>query len=184
MTFPVFAPGDVLAAADMNAVGLWKIGGATFTTVSAVSLPTGTFTDDYDNYRVVFDISAVAADADFTARMRASGSDNTAEQYAVQTFNLSNATVTGVSGGNATSWSIGESDNSTVQVQYVFEFYRPFTTDQPKKSQIYGTFTDKAGTSNVIRFGRLRFNVSTAMDSFSFISTQNISGRYFVYGYR
>jgi hypothetical protein len=67
MSYPSFSPGDVLGAADMNAVGLWKIkpSGATNgtvgadgdvtvgTTVASVTV-TGAFSANYDNYRIIY----------------------------------------------------------------------------------------------------------------------------------
>ena len=53
MTFPVFSTGEVLRAQDMNAVGLWRVGGGAVsgTTTNFV----GCFTSDYTVYRVVID---------------------------------------------------------------------------------------------------------------------------------
>jgi hypothetical protein len=76
MTFPVFNVGETLRAADMNAVGLWKVSptsatngtlsNGVVTVGSAVASVTvsGVFTADYDNYEIVYqtgDASAVAA---------------------------------------------------------------------------------------------------------------------------
>jgi hypothetical protein len=53
MAFPVFAPGDVLNASDMNAVGLWLIKTQTIgTTVSSVTV-SDVFSADYENYRII-----------------------------------------------------------------------------------------------------------------------------------
>lgn len=70
MTFPTFAAGEVLGAADMNAVGLWRVtnctvssAGGTAATASngVVTVGTGNtsvtvnnaFSTNYDNYRIV-----------------------------------------------------------------------------------------------------------------------------------
>jgi hypothetical protein len=61
MTFPVFASGDVLTAADMNAVGLWLVKTQTIgSAVSSVTV-TGAFSSDYDNYKITFAPGAGAA---------------------------------------------------------------------------------------------------------------------------
>jgi hypothetical protein len=52
MSFPSFATGEVLTAADMNAVGLWKITTATTTSGSAFDI-TGIFSSNYDAYKIV-----------------------------------------------------------------------------------------------------------------------------------
>jgi hypothetical protein len=53
MTFPSFSVGEVLTAADMNAVGLWLVKTQTVGTgVSSVTV-TGAFSADYDAYKIV-----------------------------------------------------------------------------------------------------------------------------------
>ena len=52
MTYPSFSSGDVLTAADMNAVGLWKITSGTVTSGTSFDL-TSVFTSDYDSYKLV-----------------------------------------------------------------------------------------------------------------------------------
>ena len=54
MTYPSFASGEVLTAADMNAVGRWLV--KTVTVGSAVTtVPvTDAFSTEYDNYEIVF----------------------------------------------------------------------------------------------------------------------------------
>lgn len=54
MSFPSFATGEVLTAADMNAVGLWLVKSqAVGTGVSTVTV-TGAFSADYENYKIVY----------------------------------------------------------------------------------------------------------------------------------
>jgi hypothetical protein len=53
MTFPSFASGEVLRAADMNAVGLWLIKSQAITGTPSTINVTNVFSADYDAYRVV-----------------------------------------------------------------------------------------------------------------------------------
>ena len=72
MGYPSFSAGDVLAASDMNAVGLWKNTSATVTSVGGTSATasngtitigsgntsvtvSSAFSSDYTNYRIIFD---------------------------------------------------------------------------------------------------------------------------------
>lgn len=74
MTFPVFASGDILRAADMNAVGLWLVKTQTIgNAVSSVTV-TNAFSSAYDNYQIV--ISGGVASTTSVFRM-ALGSVNT-----------------------------------------------------------------------------------------------------------
>ena len=52
MSFPSFASGEVLTAADMNAVGLWKVGSFTASAQTTLTCD-NVFTSDYDNYKIV-----------------------------------------------------------------------------------------------------------------------------------
>jgi hypothetical protein len=52
-TPPVFVAGEILTAAQMNAVGLWETKSQTIgTTVSSVTV-TDAFTSDFSNYRII-----------------------------------------------------------------------------------------------------------------------------------
>jgi hypothetical protein len=62
MTFPIFAAGDVLRATDMNAVGLWRVGGGTLSG-TAVNFA-GCFTSEFTDYRIVVDSLAFSAAGD------------------------------------------------------------------------------------------------------------------------
>jgi hypothetical protein len=55
MTFPSFTTGEVLRAADMNAVGLWLVKTVTIGTTAATVPVTGAFSSDYDNYLIQVD---------------------------------------------------------------------------------------------------------------------------------
>lgn len=62
MSFPSFATGEVLTAADMNAVGLWLVKSQTVGTgVSSVTV-TGAFSADYDAYQVIYSNGVMSAD--------------------------------------------------------------------------------------------------------------------------
>jgi len=53
-TPPTFTAGNVLTAAQMNAVGLWLVKSqAVGTGVSSVTV-TGAFTSDFDNYKIIY----------------------------------------------------------------------------------------------------------------------------------
>jgi hypothetical protein len=64
MPVPDFSPGEVLTAAAMDSIGLWLVKSQTVGAgVSDVTVPDA-FSDDYDNYEVVYqtgDASATAA---------------------------------------------------------------------------------------------------------------------------
>ena len=56
-TPPDFTTGQVLTAAQMNAVGLWLVDSETFTTSSSFDL---TLPSDFDNFRLIIKVSATS----------------------------------------------------------------------------------------------------------------------------
>jgi hypothetical protein len=72
MTYPSFTSGDILTAADMNAVGLWLVKTQTVgTAVSSVTV-TGAFSSTYDNYLITMEGGTVTADIDVAIKLGAS----------------------------------------------------------------------------------------------------------------
>jgi hypothetical protein len=72
MTYPTFNSGDVLTAAEMNAVGLWLVKTQTIgNAVSSVAV-TGAFSSDYDNYKIIISGGASSAQAFLTLQLGAS----------------------------------------------------------------------------------------------------------------
>lgn len=63
------------AGASAGASGLTLLTNATFSAVSSYSLPANTFSSTYTNYKVIIDITAFSASGEFTAKLRAAGSD-------------------------------------------------------------------------------------------------------------
>jgi hypothetical protein len=61
--------------------GFTFITGTSFSAVTSVSLPASTFTSTYRNYKIFYDISTMSADATLTLRLRASGTDNSTNNY-------------------------------------------------------------------------------------------------------
>ena len=58
MSFPSFVSGEVLTAADMNAVGLWLVGSGTLSLTTSATNVTGVFSPTYRNYRVLLNVTA------------------------------------------------------------------------------------------------------------------------------
>lgn len=58
-TPPVFTTGQVLTAAQMNAVGLWKVGDFTASGSSSTLICDNIFTDDFQNYKIVMNLNTV-----------------------------------------------------------------------------------------------------------------------------
>ena len=88
---PVFVSGQILTAAQMNAIGLWEIQTASFTTSSAETYTC--FTSDYDNYRIVLTITAMSStNADIAFQLGNSGTFANTNYGYFSSFVLQNST--------------------------------------------------------------------------------------------
>jgi hypothetical protein len=166
--------------------GLVYVAGASFTTVTSVSLPDNTFSSTYRNYRVIYNITAVTADADFTLRFRTGGSDETGGDYNNLLLGINtSAAASNVAGGGATAFNVGEHDGSaTARYSLVLDVMQP-NLAQTKNVHLSYAFVNKANTEVIMRTGVSQFQTATACDSMTFISSvaSSITGVYRVYGY-
>lgn len=180
MPVPDFSPGEVLTAAAMDQVGLWRLGGGTFSVGTSGQSFTA-FTSDYDNYQIVFsDVVCSSGLASLLFRFSASGTPSTTGYYWAGSYEsyATSPTRTNFGGANgpygmylldaSTSYTIGTT--SIVQA--------------PNKAQwtMYrwqGTLQDNSVQGNGVH------KVNTAYDSFFLYTNQfTISGKYDIYGYR
>lgn len=166
--------------------GLRFITGATFTTATSFSLPNDTFTATYRNYRMIVNLTALTADADFSLRVRASGTDNTTSNYFDATTGFTSTNVaSNVGTGSQTSWSVGECDNgASLLYNLVLDIMQPnIAARKTCVGQV--NFINKAANAFIGRSLGLSLDIGTAVDSLSFISSvaSSMTGVYRVYGY-
>ena len=168
--------------------GLVLITAGSFTTVTSFSLPTNTFSATYLNYRLVLNLTALTADADFTMRVRASGTDNTTSNYYQGTTGLlSTNSASNVVDSASTSWNLGESDTNAANgptYNLVLDILQPNIAIR-KSCVGQVVLLNKAATAFVGRSLGLVCDIGTAVDSLTFISSvaSSITGKYRVYGY-
>lgn len=183
--------GQVLTADSTTATGLkWatpaagaftKITSNTFSAVTSVSFPNDTFTTTYDDYFVLFTITASSANGNVTARLRAAGTDNTTSTYNYIAYGrdtLGNNIDRTQSGG--TYFDFGYANGGFVLI--------PLYVSNPKASQktlMASQFESmESGGSRIATYmGAYNFNATTSFDAMSFImGSGNFTGRYAVYG--
>lgn len=125
MTFPVFASGDVLTAADMNAVGWWLV--KTQTVGSGVSTVqvTSAFSSNYDNYKIVLAGGVASAGCDLKLTLGAAATNyySGVIYHAYATAGPANAQALGAN--NTTSFPYAGSGSTTNAFMSV-ELYNPF----------------------------------------------------------
>jgi hypothetical protein len=74
MPVPDFSPGEVLTAAAMDSIGLWKVGEFTASGTSRALVCDNIFTTDFTNYRVIVRLSStIATNACFYQYLDTSG---------------------------------------------------------------------------------------------------------------
>lgn len=166
--------------------GLIHINSTSFTSASAVSLAQGTFTSTYRNYRIVFVVTSNSTNLNYTMRMRASGTDDSTNNYSNGFIGRTNnaSTFTG-DNDNQNNWELGGSDVGQQGIKLSLDFIDP---QQTSKTFFNGTMNGCA-TSGAGGFGGAIIggfhNTTTAFDSLSLIaSTGNITGYYRIYAYK
>jgi hypothetical protein len=187
MSFPSFASGEVLTAADMNAVGLWKII-STGTTSSGVLIVDGIFTTDYTNYRLVFSEITGSGATGLNLQWRSGGSTlSGADYYGVrQGFSYSAGVASPATDNGNTSHQICAiiSGNTTSPASIIMDVYAP--QKNTRNTSITAQGVD-ARTGGVGAFSYSGFyNATTAVNGFALVcgvqtySNINVT----VYGYR
>lgn len=174
---------DIATQVDAKS-GLVYISTTTFTSVSSVSLANNSFTTNFENYRILLNITSQTGDANFNARLRASGVDDTTSNYSYAGVKVPNAgalTLDSVAG--TTLWKLGENYNTYDDFMNLsIDLFNPKAAANTKfNSQTFGGTTAGAyGT--FIQSGV--FNAVTSFDAISFYpASGNISGKVILYGY-
>lgn len=177
---------DGAAWNSLSTGALQFITGTTFTTATSFSLPNGTFTSTYRNYRFIVSLTGLTADADFTLRFRAAGTDDSSNAYQYAFTDVTTIATTAIASSNGTtSISMAESDVSFAQrYSLVLDVLAPQVAQTSIVSGMI-QYVNKAASATISRTGTGFLASSTQFDSLSFISSvaSSISGVYRVYGY-
>jgi hypothetical protein len=178
-TPPDFTAGQILTAAQMNAVGLWEISSTTFSAVSSHAV-NDCFSADYDSYRVIF-LCSRSTTNQVTMRLRVGVTDNTDAVYGTQIVRAQATTLTGVAANNTSLTFNNTTDSQSMSA--VFDIHNPFiaahTLLQGQSSQ--GMYATNSQSSTFW----MRHESTAAFTGMNFIaSTGTITGTCQVYGYR
>lgn len=184
-TPPDFTTGQVLTAAQMNAVGLWEI--STNTLNAVTNNISNVFSSDYDAYKVVIsDLSnATTTTREVNLRFRSSSGDDSTSNYFVGTIlQYGGSAFNDASSGNNrfTLAFIGSGANNGGSG--TFDIINP---NLAKATTIYGNLTayQPNVAAYVMRTHAGGINTNTVYTGFSIIgTTDNLSGTVRVYGYR
>ena len=181
MSYPTFAVGDVLAASDMNAVGLWKVASGTTATGGSVDIAS-VFSSTYKNYRVIFTNIKPSGTLDIRLRLRTNSTIETSTVY--YATNLFAGTTFSTAAENSTqSWrGVFTSNTGGDYNAWIVELQRPNMT---RATTVWSQGTGWDGTAVVNRSYTGFLDTNTAYTGMNiFVASGTVTLDYVVYGYR
>lgn len=179
MGFPSFATGEVLTAADMNAVGMWLIKSETFTTADPYNL-TSVFSSTYRNYQIIMDVKGSANSALYAQFLSGTTTPFTSALYYRYGFYVTGAgTYTPFSASLQTEMFVTNT-STTYESPIVMTVLRPNISNRPYV--FIQSFDPNAGLAihvqhqvdTTTQFTGIRFDAASG----------SVTGRVRVYGYR
>jgi hypothetical protein len=177
-TPPDFVSGQILTAAQMNAVGMWLVKSATLTSGNSNTI-TGAFTSDFTNYKIV--VSNLQADGVANMYMRM-GTTNTGYYYGGTRRSYA-GTTTSSQAAPTTQWVIGFVTGTANKSAGIIELQMPQIAERTTYQSSFGdSRTDGDGINNFTGF----IDNSTQYTSFTFFldgATALTSCNIKIYGY-
>jgi hypothetical protein len=185
MPVPDFSPGEVLTAAAMDSIGLWKIASGPLS--STATNFAGCFPTDYNNFRIVVDQITLSATSSSlywqvlngtTAQasnyrwaflgINAGGTSQNAVQNTNQSAGFTGITITSLAGSKVSSLTMDVFNANIAEITYCH------------------TSAISLQTSTTIRYGTSHQIDSTAFDGIRFLtdSATTFTGNVTIYGYR
>jgi hypothetical protein len=167
MSFPSFATGEVLTAADMNAVGLWKVV-TTGTTSSSNLIVDNVFTSTYTNYRLVFSEITGSGVTGLNLLWRSGGSTISLSNYygLRQGFFYATATASPATDSAAAAHQISAilSGTTTSPASLIVDVFAPQKNNRNTSITAQGIDARTVGVGALSYSGF--YNATTAMDGF------------------
>jgi hypothetical protein len=180
MPVPDFSPGEVLTAAAMDSIGLWKIAETTFTN-AADAFIYGCFSSNYQNYCVVINASANGSGNIYFQMFSGTSTLESSAVYDRRGFGFS-TTIFDLNAANQTDAYIGPiSSTANSSSSGVVNFFRP---NQSAQTMVNTHMQAEAGT---VTFTSYRIETTTAytgMKIFAAAGATTVTGTMRVYGYR
>lgn len=126
-TPPVFSAGAVLTAAQMNAVGMWKITSESFSAVSSKPI-SNCFTSDFDNYRIVGRITSSSNGIAVNFRWRTSSGDDSGAYYWRRGFYYTSGVNDLSQSGGTGDFLCNASNTASAITSFSMDVYSPYSS--------------------------------------------------------
>ena len=180
MPVPDFSPGEVLTAAAMDQIGLWKITASTTNSSAYVNF-FNTLSSDFDNYKIILTSTATGANADITFQLATNTTPVAGVVYNSAGYRInysSGTTVAGTRDMATSSWFIGRCSSSSPAFCTVdMELFNPFNT---ANTTFISSFIENEFLGQ--KFGKL--DNTTSYNGFRIAVTAGWAGTVTLYGYR
>jgi hypothetical protein len=180
--------GDAIDASMNTALGTKKAGmvllnTTSFSAVATQALPTNTFTATYSNYRILIDINTTAVSNDLYIRLRAAGTDNTANNYifAGRGWQSSGSAFDKNSSGATTAFVVGVSKTSGPGT-WIIDLFNPQSSTKQTTFSSFGQWQDGATAAVELPMAGC-MTVTTSYDSINLFGGGNLTGTMTCYGY-
>jgi hypothetical protein len=185
MTYPTFNAGQILTAAEMNAVGMWKVTSGTVTSGSSFDL-TSVFTSDYDSYKLVLtQIRTAAGGPSIQLRLLATSTPATTAYYwGATAVDIALGTSAVFRGNNSAQIDTSAIQNGSVSGMMSCEIHSPLATQytslngqsvDSRASSGYGGISFSGQLANTTSYNGIRILLSASTFT---------NCNYKLYGYR
>jgi hypothetical protein len=185
MPVPDFSPGEVLTAAAMDSIGLWKVAEGALS--GATTQFEGCFTNDFDNYRIVMSSLSTSTNADIYWSGLVGTTPSISADYSFAFYGLTAAGVA-LNASNTASTLGYTGFSATGGVGGIIIGSASIDVYGPKLAQ--RTFLTSLALGYASNFygrqGMSHFNLTTAFDGIQFTTggAPTMGGTITIYGYR
>jgi len=163
------------------AAGMVLITSATFTSVASVSMPAGTFTTTYKNYRVFLKVDTTSAHQTLGVRVNVAGTAQTGSTYLGGWVQINNSGTLSQIGSNSTTSAAATYLHSTIGAVLELTVFDPVDSGTPTSWS--GTGRGAASDNNTAGCSGGNFqNANQANDGLTFVVGGTFGGKYYVYG--
>jgi hypothetical protein len=184
MPVPDFSPGEVLTAAAMDSIGLWRVGGGTLSSTATNFV--GCFTSNYTNYRIVIDSVTFNSTGDLNIQFLSGATPNTTANYSYAFVGLTTGGASGNANGTTTFAYTGMTTTAAFNETMGFVIMDVLAPQSAAQRTFVSINSAGYGANFYTRSGLAEQNQLLAFDGIRFLtnSAATFTGNVNIYGYR